>query len=39
MKMDNVFEHNEIRKELKDELTERFDLLDNYVFRHEDVKE
>ena len=38
MKMDNVFEHNEIRKELKDELTERFDLLDNYVFRYEDVK-
>lgn len=39
MKMDAVFDQNEIRKELREELTERFELADNYVFRPEDVKQ
>ena len=39
MKMDAVFDQNEIRKELREELTERFELADNYVFRPDDVKQ
>lgn len=30
MKMDAVFDKNQIRKELREELSERFDLVDNY---------